>query len=75
MPWLSSPEIGPSDASLNETPYDPMSIECDLVELSRGQLDTFLTTDWLSYYENSDNWANDGIQMVLTGYKISSNVI
>lgn len=52
-----------------------MSIECDLVELSRGQLDTFLTTDWLSYYENSDNWANDGIQMVLTGYKISSNVI
>lgn len=61
MPCLSSMEIGSSDASVNETPYDPMSIESDLMELSRGQLDTFLTTDWLSYYENSDNWVNDEI--------------
>lgn len=68
MPWLSSMEIGDSDAPVNDTQYDPMRIENDLQELSEGgQLDKFLTTDWLSYFEHSDNWVNDGVTNTFDG--------
>lgn len=68
MPWPSSTEIGDEDAAVNDTQYNPISIENDLSELSEtGQLDTFLTTDWLSCFENSDNWVNGGFTDTLDG--------
>ncbi|KAF3402877.1 hypothetical protein DPV78_003567 [Talaromyces pinophilus] len=36
MPWLPSMAVGDSDAPLNDTQYDPMSIENDLQGLSEG---------------------------------------
>ena len=68
MPWLPSSKIGDGDISLNNTQYDPMSIKKDILELSEGrQLETFLTTDWLSHFETSDNWVNDGFTDAFDG--------
>jgi hypothetical protein len=68
MPWLPLTETGDEDVAVNGTEYNPISIENDLSELSNAaQLDTFLTTDWLSYFENSDNWVNGGFTDTLDG--------
>lgn len=63
MPWLPSTEMRDKDTVVDNTLYDPINIENDLLELSEGgKLDTFLTNDWLSYFENSGNWANDELR-------------